>query len=227
MKAYFIFNEINSKDLSIVVNTLPPLQLAEEQGSVIKVPGRDGYLFQPDGSYAPVLKEIQITLKELTPLPQIKTWLRGEGKLYLSSEPGVFYKGRVTGQVDFEKLLIFKTATIKFLCQPFGYLEDGLELITITQGAVLQNPGTHSSLPIIKIYGTGTITLTVNSSNIILSNVTDYMTVNSELFEAYRDLVNKNNDMQGEFPALLPGENAISWTGSVTKLEIIPNWRNL
>lgn len=227
MKAYFVFKDINSKDLSIVVNMLPPVQLAEEQGSIIKVPGRDGYLFQSDGSYAPVLKEIQITLKDLTLLSQIKPWLRGEGKLFLSSEPGVFYNARITGQIDFEKLLIFKTAMIKFLCQPFGYLEDGLTRVTMTMGGTLNNPGTHSSLPVITIYGTGTITLTVNSSNVILANLTDYVTVNSELFEAYRDLVNMNNDMQGEFPVLLPGENTISWTGTVTKLEIIPNWRNL
>lgn len=227
MKAYFVFQDIKSKDLSIVVNTLPPVQLAEEQGSVIKVPGRDGYLFQSDGSYAPVLKEIQITLKDLAVLPQIKTWLKGEANLSLSSEPGVFYKARVTGQIDFEKLLIFKTATIKFLCQPFGYLEEGLTQVTLTMGGTLNNPGTHTSLPVITIYGTGTITLTLNSDNVILTNLTDYMTVNSELFEAYRDMVNRNNDMQGEFPVLLPGENVISWTGSVTKLEIIPNWRNL
>lgn len=36
-----------------------------------------------------------------------------------------------------------------------------------------------------------------------------------------------NSAMSGDFPVLLPGTNAISWTGSVTKIEIRPNWRYL
>lgn len=36
-----------------------------------------------------------------------------------------------------------------------------------------------------------------------------------------------NSAMSGDFPVLLPGRNAVSWTGSVTKIEIRPNWRYL
>jgi len=31
----------------------------------------------------------------------------------------------------------------------------------------------------------------------------------------------------GEFPVLKPGANAISWTGTVTKVVVRPNWRYL
>ena len=34
-------------------------------------------------------------------------------------------------------------------------------------------------------------------------------------------------ERSGGFPVLLPGRNAVSWTGSVTKIEIRPNWRYL
>ena len=30
-----------------------------------------------------------------------------------------------------------------------------------------------------------------------------------------------------EFPVLDPGDNSISWTGAVTKVEIVPRWRCL
>lgn len=36
-----------------------------------------------------------------------------------------------------------------------------------------------------------------------------------------------NGNMTGDFPTLLPGQNAISWSGNVTRLEIQPNWRYL
>ncbi|WP_302653297.1 phage tail protein [uncultured Clostridium sp.] len=31
--------------------------------------------------------------------------------------------------------------------------------------------------------------------------------------------------MNGEFPKFEVGENNISWTGSVSKVKVIPNWR--
>jgi phage-related protein len=160
-------------------------------------------------------------------LNEIKTWLRGEGNLILSSEPDVFYKARLSGPIDFKKLLYLRTAKLKFACQPYGYLESGLTLQTITVQGDFVNLGTAASRPFITIYGTGTIILTINSLNVILSNVSEYVTLNSELEEAYKNLLGKNNDMQGEFPILNPGTNSISWTGTVTKLEIVPNWRNL
>ena len=33
------------------------------------------------------------------------------------------------------------------------------------------------------------------------------------------------DNMEGEFPKLVPGINNISWTGTVTEIEIIPRWR--
>lgn len=227
MGAYFEFKGIDSRDYSIVVNTLPPIQSAKEDGEFLKVPGRDGYLFQPFGSLSPIEKELEITLKDVNQLTTIKSWLRGSGNLILSSEPNVFYKARLTGPLDFKRLLYLRTAKLKFVCQPHGYLESGLTLQTITVSGNIVNPGTASSRPIITVFGTGSITLTVNSANVILSNVTDYVTLNSEIEEAYKDLLGKNNDMQGEFPIFNPGTNSISWTGTVTKLEIVPNWRNL
>ncbi|ETA80476.1 distal tail protein Dit [Youngiibacter fragilis] len=227
MGAYFVFKGIDSRDYSIVVNTLPPIQSAKEDGEFLKVPGSDGYLFQPFGSLSPMEKELEITLKDVVQLTTIKSWLRGSGDLVLSSEPDVFYKARLTGPIDFKRLLYLRTAKIKFVCQPYGYLESGLILQTLTVPGGLVNPGTATSKPIITIFGTGSITLTVNSSNVILSNVSDYVTLNSEIEEAYKDLLGKNNDMQGEFPVFVLGNNSISWTGTVTKLEIVPNWRNL
>ena len=209
------------------MNTLPPIQSAKEDGEFLKVPGRDGYLFQDHGNLAPVEKEIEITLKDLSRLSEIKSWLRGSGNLVISSESNAFYKARLSGSIDFKRFIYLRTAKLKFVCQPYGYLESGLTLQTITVPGNILNLGTATSRPIITVFGSGSITLTVNSANVILSNVTDYVTLNSEIEEANKDLLGKNKDMQGEFPLFVPGNNSISWTGTVTKLEIVPNWRNL
>lgn len=227
MGAYFEFKGQDSRGYSIVVNTFPPIQSAKEDGVFLKVPGRDGFLYQSFCSFSPIEKELEITLKDLSHLSEIKSWLWGEGNLVISSEPDIFYKARLSESIDYKKLLYLRTAKIKFMCQPYGYLESGLTLQTITVPGNIVNPGTAASRPIITVFGSGNITLTVNSSNVILSNVADYISLNSEIEEAYKDILGKNNDMQGEFPVFNIGINSISWTGTVTKLEILPNWRNL
>lgn len=43
----------------------------------------------------------------------------------------------------------------------------------------------------------------------------------------YQGTALMNDHMNGEFPVLKPGMNAISWTGTVTKVVVKPNWRFL
>ena len=60
-----------------------------------------------------------------------------------------------------------------------------------------------------------------------LDGITDSITLDTPLMEAYKDTTSMNSCVSGDFPTLLPGSNAISWTGNVTKIVIQPNWRYL
>ena len=60
-----------------------------------------------------------------------------------------------------------------------------------------------------------------------LEGISGNITLNTPLMEAYSEATSMNSAMSGDFPVLLPGLNAVSWTGSVTKIEIKPNWRYL
>ena len=48
-----------------------------------------------------------------------------------------------------------------------------------------------------------------------------------KLREDYQGNTLLNDHMNGEFPVLKPGANAISWTGAVSKVVVRPNWRYL
>ena len=60
-----------------------------------------------------------------------------------------------------------------------------------------------------------------------LEGITGSITLDSQLQEAYSGATSLNSAMSGDFPKLLPGNNAVSWTGNVTKVDIQPNWRYL
>ena len=60
-----------------------------------------------------------------------------------------------------------------------------------------------------------------------LESVSGSVTLDTPLMEAYSGTTSMNSAMSGDFPVLLSGQNAVSWTGAVNKIEIQPNWRFL
>lgn len=95
--------------------------------------------------------------------------------------------------------------------------------INKTKEFIIVNTGTVESLPRLKLIGTGDITLTINGRSFSILGLTDYIVVDSELVDAYRDTELMNNKMVGEFPILDVGENLIRYEGNLIAIEIMPN----
>ena len=81
--------------------------------------------------------------------------------------------------------------------------------------------------PVITVTGSGDITLMVGTTIVELTGVSGSIVIDSVLKEAYKGTTLMNDHMNGEFPVLKPGANAISWTGTVTRVIVRPNWRYL
>ena len=94
-------------------------------------------------------------------------------------------------------------------------------------GSFVTNPGNVYAEPVITVYGSGTITLMVGLTIIEMEGISGSITLNSALQEAYLGTTGMNNAMSGDFPILLPGANAISWTGNVSRVVVEPHWRYL
>ena len=120
-----------------------------------------------------------------------------------------------------------RSFAVNFRCKPFWYQENVPEITVTTSGTFITNPGSVLSEPVITVYGSGEITLMVGMTIVELDGITDSITLDSPLMEAYKGATSMNGCMSGDFPTLLPGKNAISWTGNVTKVVIQPNWRYL
>ncbi|MDU6337913.1 MAG: phage tail protein, partial [Clostridium sporogenes] len=65
----------------------------------------------------------------------------------------------------------------------------------------------------------------INNEIIKFTNISDYIELDSEMMECYKSNVPLNHLMIGNFPIFQVGENNISWTGNISKIEIIPRWR--
>ena len=96
-----------------------------------------------------------------------------------------------------------------------------------TSGTIVTNPGSVYSEPKITLTGSGNITLMVGTTIVELTDITGSIVIDSALQEAYIGNTLMNDHMSGDFPVLKPGQNAISWSGNVTRVVVRPNWRYL
>jgi len=227
MYSYFIWKGINSLDKNIIVNKCPDFQIPDSNiTKTPPIPGRDGFLTLNDGTYQGTIKTCECSLDN-GDLSDICTWLTGSGEVIFSNEHDKKYLATIINKVPFVKIIpIFHTFIIQFECQPHKYSLNN-DVITLDAPGTIFNIGSVNSKPIIKIYGSGTITLTINDTIISLTNIADYVVIDSDLIDCYKDTELKNNDMTGEFPELEPGINNISWVGTVSKIEITLNSRFL
>lgn len=108
-----------------------------------------------------------------------------------------------------------------------GNLVEINKLATINESNSMEinNPGTIESTPVITIWGYGSIDININDNIINLTNISNYITIDSEIIDCYRDGQLMNNYMKGDFPIFKVGINKISWMGDIRRIKIKPNWR--
>lgn len=226
-----LLDGIKDETVFLSVANRPVIPTAKSKIVKIPVPGRDGDLIKFEG-YEDVPLPIEFNILEdrniKNDVRKIKAWLMNKSVLSFSDDPDYFRKiknidiGNIDNEVEF-----YGSFTTELLLDPFEYQKTTSKSYTASP-VTLTNPGTYFSQPLIKIKGTGTVVLTVNNVGITLKNLTDEIILDCELKEAYKGLTtNMNNNMTGEFPIFVPGKNVISWSGTVTKIEIDERWRYL
>lgn len=204
---------------------LPERISPKRRDEAITISGRHGTLTATDGTFEPYILQAEFIVKDLSKTDKICSHFKGEGDLIFSNNLDRKYKARVNNQIEFSRIIrSLKRFTVEFEVQPFMY-EAAPAPRTLTEPTSILNIGTFESEPIITVYGQGDITLTINNLNLILNGIDGEITLNSEILNAYKDTLSLNNKMSGDFPIFSVGESIILWTGSVTKLEIMPNWR--
>lgn len=235
--SYLYYKGVNSLDLSLLIKSKGSWIAAERDKTYVSVPGRNGDLIQDNGRYKNVPIPYTMTVlrngvRSFADLvAKIKNWLSvgtGYGELWDSYDPRYFRYAAIDGYVNITEELLETTGTftVNFNCKPLRYSFEGQNTILIpAAGTSLYNPENLAAKPYIKIYGSGTISISINNITLTISNVNGYVEIDSETQNVYQSSTLKNSDTMGSmFPDLAPGDNLISFTGSVTGAEIVPRW---
>lgn len=233
MKNYFVFGKINSKDYALYAANKNQFEGGSKRIETIKIPGRNGTLSISDETF----DNIPITYKmygkyDSTELKRNIAGIRaalGSTSGYLrladSFEPDIFMKARYSDPFSVKSSDRKNAATdITFDCDPRKFLKGGEEIKIYTASGQLRNPTRFDALPLIRAYGTGT--LTISGVAVTISTASEYTDIDCEIQEAYKGSANCNNNITltgGKFPSLVPGTNNIYLSG-LSRIEITPRY---
>lgn len=226
---YIIINGKKSTLINgLIITSLPPITKPKIRYRAEEIDGIDGDTINKLG-YGAYDKTFEIGLSYNYNVDDVIEYLNTEGQITFSNEPDKYYNFTTLNQIDFEKLLRFKTAKITIHVQPFKYSNvESTKTFTFTsasQNINIRNNGNIYSKPIITIYGSGTINLSLNGIQaFVINTLTGSMVLDTQSQNAYdpntKDFLNRY--VTGDFKNLYlqAGVNVISWTGNITKIEI-------
>lgn len=225
VRPYIILNGMKSTMINgLMICTLPAITKPLIRHEIEDIDGRDGDIITELG-YSAYDREFDIGLYGDYSIDDVIRYFNSYGNAIFSNEPDKVYRYRIYDQIDFEKLIRFKTAKIKMHCQPFKYsaYEEAYTYEGSANSFKINNLGNIYSKPTITIYGSGLVELFINGVKVIIMSIPNgYITIDAEEMNAYSGDLYMNRFVAGDYDDLiLPiGENEISWTGSVSKVVI-------
>lgn len=129
---YCILNGVKSTTIKgLLIQSLPPITKPLIRTSIEEIDGRDGDIVTQLG-YSAYDKVMSIGLFGDYDVDEVIQFFTSSGTVIFSNEPDKYYNYQILNQIDFERLIRFKTATVTFHVQPFKY--------SAVQGAVTYNP---------------------------------------------------------------------------------------
>lgn len=237
--SYFTYNGRSSADFGLHIEKKDVFSAPEYDAEFISIPGRSGDIINHNRRFANIKVTYTVFLARknvaalASVLRDIKGWLYSEPDRYHeitdSYDAEYFRYGVIFGNLDIEEQMNkVGSFTVTFNCKPFKYSFVGQQTVTVDASELtITNPTAFESRPYIKLYGSGAVEIMIQPQGrgMMISELDDYIEIDSELRNCFKDTVLKNDAVKGaEFPVLKPGACTINCTGDVTRIEVIPRW---
>lgn len=230
MRNYIILNGISSETITgLLIQNLPPISKPKQRVNIEEIDGRSGDIVTYLG-YSAYDKQFEIGLYGDYDIDDVISFFNSQGTIIFSNEEDKYYNYQIIEQIDFERLVRYRTATVKIHVQPFKFssVESSKIFDITTQTSInIRNNGNFTSKPIITITGTGIINLSLNNEQMFVIDLEDTSTtiaLDINNMNAYDPTTNAymNREVTGNYDnfALNVGLNTISWSGTITKIEI-------
>ena len=233
----FIFNGKSSRDFMVNISGQDTWRKPAPIMETVSVPGRNGQIMTFTGAYenAEVTYHCGIAREFDSKYTAFINWLLanpGYRRLEDSYHPDVFRLATVSalGDPSLTRLNRSGEFDISFTCKPQSFLRAGEKKAVFTANGELYNPTLYSAKPLIRIYGTGT--LTIGGESVTITAANEYTDLDCELEDAYKDssLNNCNGNIRlygDHFPVIPAGKQGVQLGSGITRVEITPRWWQL
>lgn len=223
-QSYFIWKGIDCRSMGVRLRGPVPIVWPEERVNHIQIPGRSGDLTDLEGEniYNSYIQTASIQVTGGFRAREVKSWLRGAGKVTFSGEPTRQQDARVIGAVTLNKHsrnLDIWEGEVQFYCQPLKERIRAEANENVHIGDIIRNRGDVTEKPVFRVWPTGnTFTLTVGDRSFtvtggISSSYSYLVDCDAEEFlTSSREKV-LTAQSSGKFPVLDVGENEIGGSG--------------
>lgn len=228
MRNYFLFNGEDSRAHGVYVRTPAPIVRAAERVKHIEIPGRQGDLTSVEGvgTFKPYTQNIDITVCGKVNVEYCYKWLQGGGFVTFSSDSDKRQTAYVVNAITLERLsrdLDWWKGQVSFYCQPLKESIAGDRTETLPANGRVSNNGDVEEYPVIIVYGSGDVAITVDGGEFTLNDLPDGVytidTEASEVIDASGELVTRLS--AGVFPVFPVGISHVMWKGdNVSKVEV-------
>lgn len=230
MQPYFLWNGVDSRAMGVIVQSYPPIIRPAERAIQQVIPGRAGVVIQTEGKdvYDAYIKQMVIGLRPGVDAQTINHWLRGSGVAVFGNEPGYRYFCRILAAVQWDKVGSWKLKSggVQMLTQPYkGQSPQEPDITVSGASATIYNPGDVASSPILRVTGTGNITITIGGTSLALQSAPTGLIIDCDAqVITTSDGALWTGSWTGEFLQIDPGYQDIAITGGA-QLAITPQWR--
>lgn len=231
---FITFAGVDSSDFNIGISGSGTFSAPERDIEQISVPGRDGDLLFDNGRYKNITVSYPAFISKnfVSKFDAFRAFMmsqRGYQRLEDTYHPGEYRMAEFRGPLnpDVKVLNIAGEFELNFNCKPQRWLKVGEKPITLTATAVIHNPTYYDAKPLIRAYGTGSIT--IGDNTITVDTADDYTDIDCEIMEAYCGTTNCNDNITlsgDDFPVLEPGDNTVT-IADFTSVVIWPRWWTL
>lgn len=232
MRQFLTYAGRSTKEFGIFISGEGTFSSPERNTSSQEVPGRNGAILFDMGNYKNMpLKYPAFIIKGLP--TKIRDFLNFAGaqigyqRLEDTYHPYEFRMAKFKTNPSIDTAGYMNRSgkfTLEFDCKPQRFLKSGEEITTLEADGVILNRTLQNAKPLLRVYGTAGA-IEIGAETIEISTIDDYVDIDCEIMDAYKGAVNCNGNVSFTDDIVLsPGDNNISLSGGITKIEITPRW---
>ena len=235
-----MINDINyagksfRQDLGLYVDTIESYGTPKKSYTFHEVLGRNGSLAVDDHRFEAHEETFNCYIRKdfLPNFRAVQAFfnsLKGYQRLERTNSPDLFEMGLYEGGISPTPTQLLKAGVFPFRLRlrPEKWLKSGEITVDMTEASELENPTLFESKPLIRIYGTGTVNINNDYITIDSASPFTFIDLDCETMNASSAGNNANQYIEILNDAeitLKPGTNYVTYSGSITKIEITPRW---